>query len=200
MIRLILVRHAMTTCNEGGNLSGLTDSILSEVGKNQVDKLTQFLKSETIDEIYTTPFSRTKNTIKNIAKLKSIDICESSLLNEINFGDLEGLGFEIIKNKYPKEFKKMIDEGLLYKYPNGESLVDTYNRVVYELNNILSNKHDKTILICAHGGTIRNIVSYLICDDYKHHWNFKIDNASVTIIEIENNFAVLNKLNDTSFL
>ena len=55
-------------------------------------------------------------------------------------------------------------------------------------------------MICAHGGTIRNIVSYLICDDYKHHWNFKIDNASVTIIEIENNFAVLNKLNDTSFL
>ncbi|MEG0180387.1 MAG: histidine phosphatase family protein [Terrisporobacter sp.] len=63
MIKLILVRHATTVCNEGGNLSGITDSVLSEAGKRQVDKLTNFLKNEKIDEIYATPFSRTKNTV-----------------------------------------------------------------------------------------------------------------------------------------
>ena len=35
MTRLILVRHGITICNEGGVLSGLTDSILSEKGKLQ---------------------------------------------------------------------------------------------------------------------------------------------------------------------
>ena len=51
MTRLILVRHCTTICNEGGVLSGLTDSKLSEKGKLQANKLTEFLKNEKIDKI-----------------------------------------------------------------------------------------------------------------------------------------------------
>ena len=41
----------------------------------------------------------------------------------------------------------------------------------------------------------QNIISYLLSGDYKYHWNFKIDNGSITEIETNNNFAVINKLN-----
>ena len=51
------------------------------------------------------------------------------MLNEINFGDFEGLSFKKIEKDYPKEFEKMIKEGFEYKYPNGESLTDTFHRV-----------------------------------------------------------------------
>ena len=185
MIKLILVRHAVTTCNEGGNLSGLTDSILSEKGELQVEKLTNYLKDENIDEIYSTPFSRTKETIRKLAEIKNIDIVETDELNEINFGDFEGLGFEFIQREHPKEFEKMINEGFDYKYPQGESLKDTFYRVAKKLDSIMKYKDSKTILICSHGGTIRNIISYLLTNDYKYHWNFKIDNSF---------FPYLNKL------
>lgn len=200
MIRLILVRHAITTCNEGGNLSGQIDSTLSEKGKLQVEQLTCYLKDENIDEIYTTPFSRTKDTMEKLAQIKSIEINETDKFNEIDFGEFDGLSFDIIKRDYPEEFEKMIKEGSEYTYPKGESLIDTFDRVSKELENILKDKDNKTILICSHGGTIRNILSYLISKDYKYHWNFKIDNASVSVVEVENDFAVINKLNDTSFL
>ena len=200
MIRLILVRHAITTCNEGGNLSGQIDSTLSEKGKLQVKQLTCYLKDENIDEIYTTPFSRTKDTMEKLAQIKSIEINETDKFNEIDFGEFDGLNFDIIKRDYPEEFEKMIKEGSEYTYPKGESLIDTFDRVSKELENILKDKDNKTILICSHGGTIRNILSYLISKDYKYHWNFKIDNASVSVVEVENDFAVINKLNDTSFL
>lgn len=200
MIRLILVRHAITTCNEGGNLSGQIDSTLSKKGKLQVEQLTCYLKDENIDEIYTTPFSRTKDTMEKLAQIKSIEINETDKFNEIDFGEFDGLSFDIIKRDYPEEFEKMIKEGSEYTYPKGESLIDTFDRVSKELENILKDKDNKTILICSHGGTIRNILSYLISKDYKYHWNFKIDNASVSVVEVENDFAVINKLNDTSFL
>ena len=200
MIRLILVRHAITTCNEGGSLSGQIDSTLSEKGKLQVEQLTCYLKDENIDEIYTTPFSRTKDTMEKLAQIKSIEINETDKFNEIDFGEFDGLSFDIIKRDYPEEFEKMIKEGSEYTYPKGESLIDTFDRVSKELENILKDKDNKTILICSHGGTIRNILSYLISKDYKYHWNFKIDNASVSVVEVENDFAVINKLNDTSFL
>lgn len=200
MIKLILVRHATTTCNEDGNLSGLTDSILSEVGKKQAKQLTNYLRKENIDEIYATPFFRTKETIKELARIKNIPIIEAKEFNEINFGDFEGLNFNIIKKQYPEELKKMIEEGLEYRYPNGESLKDTFQRIGNKLENVMECNDSKCILICAHGGTIRNIISYLVAADYKYHWNFRIDNSSVSIIEVDNKFAVINKLNDTSFL
>ena len=105
-----------------------------------------------------------------------------------------------IKDKYPKEFQDMIEKGYEYKYPNGESLIDSYNRVCIELDNIISNNDNRTILICSHGGTIRNIITYLISNSYKYHWNFKIDNGSVTILEVQDGFTVITAMNNTSFI
>ena len=199
MKKLILVRHGRTVCNEKGVLSGLTDSVLSEEGKVQSSKLVNYLIDEKIDKIYITPFTRTRETVKKLADIKNIPMEESKELNEINFGDFEGLSFEVIEKKYPKEFHKMIKEGSEYKYPNGESLIDTFHRVSKEIDKILKNNKNEIILICAHGGTIRNIISYLLCNDYKYHWNFRIDNGSITEIEIDNNFAVINQLNNTNY-
>lgn len=200
MIKLILVRHGITICNEGGAMSGLTDSMLSEKGIVQADKLTNYLKDKKIDKIYTTPFARTRGTIRKLAELNKIQVEETSKLNEINFGDFEGLSFDVIKDRYPEEVEKMINEGFKYKYPNGESLEETFFRVRDEIRRIIHENENSTVLICSHGGTIRNIISYLLCDDYKHHWNFRIDNGSITEIEIDNDFPVINKINDTTYL
>ena len=200
MVKLILVRHALTVDNQNNRLSGHIDSVISEEGKEQIHKITNYLKNFKIDKIYTTTSSRTKDTIKKLSELKSIDIIEKESLKEISFGDFEGLTFKEIEDKYPEEFQDMITKGYEYKYPNGESLIDSYNRVCIELDNIISNNDDRTILICSHGGTIRNIITYLISNSYKYHWNFKIDNGSVTILEIQDGFTVITTMNNTSFI
>ena len=200
MVKLILVRHALTVDNQKSRLSGHIDSSISEEGKEQIDKITNYLKVFDIDKIYTTTSSRTKDTVKKLSELKSIEIIEKESLKEISFGDFEGLTFDEIKDKYPKEFQDMIEKGYEYKYPNGESLIDSYNRVCIELDNIISNNDDRTILICSHGGTIRNIITYLISNSYKYHWNFKIDNGSVTILEVQDGFTVITAMNNTSFI
>lgn len=200
MVKLILVRHALTVDNQKSRLSGHIDSSISEEGKEQIDKITNYLKDFDIDKIYTTISSRTKDTVKKLSELKSIEIIEKESLKEISFGDFEGLTFDEIKDKYPKEFQDMIEKGYEYKYPNGESLIDSYNRVCIELDNIISNNDDRTILICSHGGTIRNIITYLISNSYKYHWNFKIDNGSVTILEVQDGFTVITAMNNTSFI
>ena len=200
MVKLILVRHALTVDNQKSRLSGHIDSSISEEGKEQIDKITNYLKDFDIDKIYTTTSSRTKDTVKKLSELKSIEIIEKESLKEISFGDFEGLTFDEIKDKYPKEFQDMIEKGYEYKYPNGESLIDSYNRVCIELDNIISNNDDRTILICSHGGTIRNIITYLISNSYKYHCNFKIDNGSVTILEVQDGFTVITAMNNTSFI
>lgn len=200
MTKLILVRHAQTIDNIKFILAGSIDSKISDIGRKQIKYLTNYLKDLNIDSIYTTTLSRTKETVLEISKLKNIDIIEVENLNEINFGSFEGMTFNDIQSMYPDEFQKIIDDGYDYKYPNGESLVNTYDRVCKEMDKIIKNSEGKTVLICSHGGTIRNIISYLITNTYENHWNFKIDNASVTTIDITDGFSVISKLNDTSFI
>lgn len=200
MTKLILVRHAVTKDNEGNRLSGHIDSMLSEEGIKQVRKLTDYLKKQKIDKIFSTTSKRTKDTVEPLANILNIEIIERDTLKEISFGDFEGITFEEIKNNHSDEFNKMIKEGYEYKYPNGESLIESYYRVSKEIEKIINENDNKTILICSHGGTIRNIISYLISDSYEYHWNFRIDNASVTIIEVENRFAVINMMNNKNFI
>ena len=84
MIKLILVRHGTTICNEGGAFSGLTDSKLSEEGNEQANKLTQYLKDENIifsgDVLFKGsigrfdfPNSSKYETIESINKIKEYD-------------------------------------------------------------------------------------------------------------------------------
>ncbi|MBO3445016.1 histidine phosphatase family protein [Clostridium sp. CCUG 7971] len=199
MTKLILVRHALTNDNQDSRLSGHIDSMVSEEGKKQIKKLTNYLKNVHIDKIYTTTSKRTKDTVYELSNLKSMNIIEKENLKEINFGDFEGMTFDEIKSKHPEEFQKMINEGYNYKYPNGESLIMTYGRVAKEVDEIILNNKDKTVLICSHGGTIRNIITHLISSSYEYHWNFRIDNASISILEVENGFAVINTMNNTNF-
>lgn len=201
MKKLILVRHVLTEDNKLAKLSGHIDSKVSEEGKLQIKKITDFLEHEKIDRIYTTTSSRTKETVKYLAEINSIEVQESEDLKEISFGDFEGKDFKDIQKNYPDEFNKMIEEGYEYTYPNGESLIDCFERVSKEIQCILDDADEnETILVCSHAGTIRNVLTYLISNTFEYHWNFKIDNASVSVVEIDNGFAVINKLNDTSFL
>ena len=48
MKKLILVRHVLTEDNELAKLSGHIDSKVSEEGKKQIEKITEFLKYEKI--------------------------------------------------------------------------------------------------------------------------------------------------------
>ena len=79
-------------------------------------------------------------------------------------------------------------------------MIDSYNRVSTEIDKIILDNKDNTVLICSHGGTIRNVITHLITNSYKYHWNFKIDNASVTILDIEDGFTVINTLNNKNFI
>ena len=52
-----------------------------------------------------------------------------------------------------------------------------------------------TYFICAHGGTIRSILSELLIGSYGLHWHFKISHGTLTVVTIDADFAVIESLN-----
>lgn len=200
MVKIILVRHGETDDNNKLRLSGHIDSKLSNLGLIQSQKTMGYLGDYNIDNIYSSPSSRAIDTIKELAKQKKLDINTTDELKEMNFGNFEGKTFKEIKESHSYEFNNMIKLGFDYKYPNGEGLIKFHNRIASCIDSIIKENEDKTILICTHAGVIRCIISHLISNSYNYHWNFKIDNCSVSIIEVHDGFSVIHKLNSIEHL
>ena len=199
MKRLVLIRHASTVANENGLLCGSMETDISEKGRLEIDclkeRIERLKKEENwkLSKVYVSESKRTEETVKDIENLEIIKIKD---LGEIDFGDFEGKTFEWIKNEYPKEYDKLCTEGFDYRYLNGENAIEAYEKNKRAVEYILKDMEDgSTAIICAHGGSIRNILSYMICGKLENHWNFKIENAKITVLEYDYGFSVLTKLN-----
>ena len=199
MKRLVLIRHASTVANENGLLCGSMETDISEKGRLEIDclkaRIEKLKKAENsnLSKMYVSESKRTEETVKDIENLEIIKIKD---LGEIDFGDFEGKTFEWIKNEYPKEYDKLCTEGFDYRYLNGENAIEAYEKNKRAVEYILKDMEDgSTAIICAHGGSIRNILSYMLCGKLENHWNFKIENAKITVLEYDYGFSVLTKLN-----
>lgn len=199
MKRLVLIRHASTVANENGLLCGSMETDISEKGRLEIDclkeRIERLKKEENwkLSKVYVSESKRTEETVKDIENLEIIKIKD---LGEIDFGDFEGKTFEWIKNEYPKEYDKLCTEGFDYRYLNGENAIEAYEKNKRAIEYILKDMEDgSTAIICAHGGSIRNILSYMLCGKLENHWNFKIENAKITVLEYDYGFSVLTKLN-----
>lgn len=196
MKKLYLIRHAHTKDNELKKYSGYSDTKLSETGKEQSKQLCKFLKKNVdVDKIYVSGLRRTADTISEYAKDKQIEIEKLEALNEMNFGDFDGLTLEEIESRYPQEYAEFMKGKAMFRFPNGENIEGCYNRNIEGFKKIFkeSNEND-VVMICGHMGTVRNIISYLLGNSYDLHWNIKIENATVSVVEFLGDYPILKTI------
>lgn len=193
MNKLILVRHGLTVDNEHKSFSGFSDCDLSQVGKAQAQGLCEYLKRYEVDKIYTSTLKRTVQTIEAYADYKGLEIDRRDGFREMNFGLFDGLNYDEIRERYPQEAENMMVSSIGYRFPEGENLEEMYWRNARELDMIIDeNKdNDKNILICSHMGTIRNILSHLLTKSLDIHWNFRLQNATITILDMSSGFPII---------
>ena len=91
MVRFLFVRHGHTAYNEKHLLQGQRDIPLSPLGREDALKTKLALKDEKIDEIYTSPLKRAKETAEIINEDRKVPLYVADDIIEMNYGDLEGL-------------------------------------------------------------------------------------------------------------
>lgn len=133
--------------------------------------------------------------MEDFAKEEEVELVSLDGLRELNFGDFDCLTFEEVSEKYPDDVKQIFSGDSSYRFPNGESLDEMYERNILSLENIMAEcENIDNVLICVHMGTIRNIMSYLLTKNNDLHWSFKIENASVTCFEFFDGFAIMSNM------
>ena len=200
MSRLLLVRHGDTESGSALRYWGQSDVELSAVGLRQVERLRDRLATERIDAIYTSNLQRALVTAKVIASKHQSNVITCTELNEVNFGKIEGLTFDEVSQLYPEVAKLWVSQSLSLEFPEGENFDKFNNRVSKFLSRLDKHAPEETILIAAHAGPLRLLVCHLLGLELRHWRQFRLDLASLSIVETYSQGVILNLLNDVSHL
>ena len=152
---IYLIRHA-ETIDENGIRNTNEDSqlinekeILSVEGEEQSKKLSENDELKNIDVIWSSSYTRAKATAKYIAKRNNLPINLDSNLSERKLGNLKELG-EFMKDKKTRDpsQEQLLDQQ--FKTSDGESAIDTKQRMTKFFDNILKEYNEKRIAVVSH--------------------------------------------------
>jgi len=165
---LILVRHGQSEWNLKNLFTGWRDPDLTEKGIEEARAAGKALKEMNyeIDLCFTSALKRAQHTLDLMLEemdIVNMTIIRNQALNERNYGDLAGLNKDDAREKWGDEQVHIWRRSFDTPPPGGESLKDTADRVLpYYMAEIAPRViAGDTILVAAHGNSLRALVMYL---------------------------------------
>lgn len=165
---LVLVRHGQSEWNKLNLFTGWKDPNLTQQGIAEARQAGEKLKDMSIkfDLMYTSVLQRAQLTgtiiLEKLDQL-NIPIEKNVNLNERDYGDLTGMNKDQARAEFGEEQVHIWRRSYDVPPPGGESLKNTYDRVVpYFKEKVLAQlESGKNILIAAHGNSLRSLVKYI---------------------------------------
>ncbi len=196
MATLILLRHGQSTYNLENRFTGSEDVDLSTLGITEAKNSATLLKHYTIDFAFTSVLKRAIHTLDIILKDtgENIPVFKSEALNERSYGDLQGSNKTETQQKFGALQVLRWRRGFHDAPPNGESLKDTFDRVIpYYKSTILPKLINKnTVLIVAHGNSLRALIMYLENISETAISDFEIETGVVRVYEFDENKKIIS--------
>lgn len=149
--RWFFIRHGETDANKTENQNGDGyDCPLNENGRTQAQRAGEHLAHESIEVIFSSPFSRTRETAEIIGEKTGVqEIIFDERLRERHMGEAEGISYAETRERFP-DIRKY--DG---KPANNESFEEAEHRIWKAVSEHLEKHHHKNVLIVSHGGTLR---------------------------------------------
>ena len=177
-MKIYLLRHA----HRG---HGEKQDTLTEIGKGQLRRTTEFFKKVRLNKIICGNKNRAKETLRPILKNQKCKVEYTSEVNERELGVFEG--------KSSKDWKEAVENSGLseeeFKPENGENRNDAYNRAKRFYNKLRKEKV-KNLLIVSHAGFISDLITLLLNLPEHENVHFKTGFCAISYFEMDKNFKV----------
>ena len=183
-------------------MQGSIDAPLSEDGHKQAERLSLALAGEAFDSAYASDLKRARETAAAVLRRHpGLQLREDSRLREICSGDMEGLHFDILEERYAKELKILREQMPDFITPGGESTRDCYERALDFFTEVLPREAGHTVLLVSHGFLLATVINYFLGRPYEQMVHDIFGNCSISEVLCRSltDFDVL-RLNDQSHL
>ena len=157
-MKIFLVRHGETTGDVEDRWGGSYDDHLTEKGRGQLVETGTQLQGKGIEIIFHSPLIRARESAEIISERINCPIKPCDGLKERHYGILTGLTKTEAKEKYPEVVEAHKDP--MNTDPEGESFIDFDKRVVVAFEELINQPY-KTIVILAHGGSLKRVLSHV---------------------------------------
>ncbi|MDE5094245.1 MAG: histidine phosphatase family protein [Trichodesmium sp. St11_bin5] len=191
--RVILVRHGQSTYNIESRIQGRLDaSVLTETGQNTARQVGEALQSLKFDAIYSSPLQRAKQTAEIIhSYLDSpppVQIKEN--LREIDLPLWEGMMRQEVIEKYGEDYSlwKSSPQELCMEVskPEGQikhfPILSLFEQAKKFWSETLNNNDHKTILLVAHNGINRCLISTALGIKPSYYHSIQQSNCGINIL------------------
>lgn len=198
MKKVYFVRHGQSEGNVGPTRQS-PESPLTNLGKEQSQKLAERLIHLELDLLVSSPFKRTLETAKIISEKTNIEIIENELFIERKrpseqINQLKDSNNNITsEQEYNKAFKEN------KKYKDGESFEEIVQRAKDALD-FLNEQPYENIIVVTHGVFLRVICALMVLKDsitaencFEMMTTLKTANTGITVIEkdVHNNWQLV---------
>jgi broad specificity phosphatase PhoE len=178
-----MVRHGQTRANIDKVWHGTTDTVLTDVGREQARRLGDYFhRIATPDVIYASPLQRARDTALAIAERHQLEPNFDERLMEFSLGEWEGIKFDDIEILHGAT-------GELYGNPDfaapgGESQRMVRNRMVAAIDEIIHRHPDQNVVLVSHGTALGIAIAHYLHDDTTRWLDYIKHNTAVTELNL----------------
>jgi probable phosphoglycerate mutase len=159
---LYLIRHGETDWNVEKRMQGQIDVNLNMNGVHQAKVLGQKLRDGyDVKKLYASPLTRAYMTGKIAGDILGLDCEKRDELMEFNFGDWQGMTYDEIEKRYPRDWYKWNNASHLVSIKGGETFSEGYSRIAMAIDDIVKSKDENTAII-THGTSIEFYINYMM--------------------------------------
>jgi 2,3-bisphosphoglycerate-dependent phosphoglycerate mutase len=200
---LILVRHGQTDGNVARRWQGWSDYPLNAVGLRQAEQVAVRLADQKahIQAIYSSPLRRAYETAKPISAALGLPVRLLEKLKEFHFGQIEGLTTPEFRTVFPEAYARFQNRAdMSFRYPGGESREEFFHRVGIAADSIMACHPGQTVVVVAHGGTLRALLAHFFPEQDATWQTFSAEHCSLTRLSLNGHGPQLLSLDDHTHL
>ncbi len=216
--RLLMVRHGETPWNLEGRIQGHADVPLSERGRAQAASLARRVAGLQVHAAYASDLTRTMQTAESVLAGREVAPSPVPELREFSYGRWEGMTHREVEREDPAAYADMMTRRPDFAPPGGESLHQVTARVCGFASGLRDamfsgeaygfrghspagpDDGGGAVLVVGHGGSLRALLVCLLDLPVSAVWSLWLDTASLTIVDLYPDNAVMKLFNDTSHL
>lgn len=200
-MKLYLIRHGQTAWNREQVFRGGVDIKLDETGLEQARRLAERLKLSGVARIYSGPLSRARQTAQAIADVCARELVIDPGLDDMRFGQWEGLAHTEVAVKFSEEYRLWKSEPWRARIPGGSTLEEVGQRSWAALRSIVTSAGElETAAVVTHRVVLKLLVLRMLGLGPEGFWRVKLSPCSLSVFDWDGENFTMESFNDVCHL